>query len=76
MRTDRWTDGRTDKTKLTVDCHNIANTPKKYKVGHLCMKMLKTNLILKGMGFAFVRKEPHLIAYNFDQYQTEWTFFR
>jgi hypothetical protein len=27
------------------------------------------------MGFAFVRKEQHLIAYNFDQYQTEWTLW-
>jgi len=43
-------DRQTDKAKLTVAFHNIANAPRKYKVVHLRMKTLKTNLRLKKNG--------------------------
>ena len=36
LHMDKWTDGRTDKTKLIVAFHNFANVPKRFIESYSC----------------------------------------
>jgi len=49
LHMDRWTDGRTDMTELTVAFHNFANVPKKFNEPYSCplstMSVSWTNIL-------------------------------